>query len=479
MEFGHPPPDGLNERSGYPFERFILLFTFLVVIMVGLAVAEIVVPREDEAPAISESVLRGDISAKTALAYSRYFPTMRAQIREAAETALKGYQEAADSDPSNPDIYRRMIILSQEIEPRDDRRFHAAIEGLRPVWPEAELWLDVYRLERPTSAAAKDYEKRIRALDLGWYERVAMSRLYARAGMPERAEAERAAAESEALRTLVLLISLALVLFVTGLVGIGLLIWYSRRKRGCDRSADLPASSADPVVRADAAGYLLEAFVVYVLLLTAVQLIGSAALDAARISAEATVEVMFTATAYLFSGMLALIYLSARLHSVGWNWVAVGLRSKEPLKDALWGVGAYAAALPLVLVTAFAAKWLSRYLPTSENAIVPLFVESESLAARVAIFLLVVAAAPFFEELFFRGVLFSSLRARWGVGAGVIVSAVAFGLVHPLPLGLLPILVLGIVFAVAFNQRGSLLTCIVAHACNNAVAFALLSILAG
>ena len=75
--------------------------------------------------------------------------------------------------------------------------------------------------------------------------------------------------------------------------------------------------------------------------------------------------------------------------------------------------------------------------------------------------------------------LFSSLRARWGVAAGVMISAVVFGAVHPLPMGLLPILVLGAVFAVVFNERGSLLPNMVAHACTNAVAFALLFILAG
>lgn len=147
--------------------------------------------------------------------------------------------------------------------------------------------------------------------------------------------------------------------------------------------------------------------------------------------------------------------------------------------DVVWGIGAYAAALPLVVITALIVQWISRYIPSPDNPIVPLFIESDSWPAKVVLFLLAAVAAPFFEELFFRGVLFSSLRAKWGVAAGVIASAAIFGAVHPLPIGLLPILVLGAVFAVVFHERGSLLPSMVAHACNNAVAFALLLILTG
>ncbi len=87
--------------------------------------------------------------------------------------------------------------------------------------------------------------------------------------------------------------------------------------------------------------------------------------------------------------------------------------------------------------------------------------------------------APFFEELFFRGVLHTSFSAKWGVVAGVVGSALAFAAVHPFPLGFLPIFALGTVFAVLLHERGSLLPPMIAHGMNNAIAFALLFILTG
>ena len=85
---------------------------------------------------------------------------------------------------------------------------------------------------------------------------------------------------------------------------------------------------------------------------------------------------------------------------------------------------------------------------------------------------------PFFEELFFRGVLFNSFRARWGLAAGVVASAAVFALVHPLPFGFLPIFALGSVFSMLFYQRGSLIPNMVAHGLHNAITFAILILVA-
>lgn len=46
------------------------------------------------------------------------------------------------------------------------------------------------------------------------------------------------------------------------------------------------------------------------------------------------------------------------------------------------------------------------------------------------IVLIAVVGAPFFEELFFRGLVQGTLVARWGVAVGVIVQAMLFGVVH-------------------------------------------------
>ena len=40
---------------------------------------------------------------------------------------------------------------------------------------------------------------------------------------------------------------------------------------------------------------------------------------------------------------------------------------------------------------------------------------------------------PFFEELFFRGLVQGTLTARWGIGVGLVVQALLFGSVHLTP----------------------------------------------
>ena len=46
------------------------------------------------------------------------------------------------------------------------------------------------------------------------------------------------------------------------------------------------------------------------------------------------------------------------------------------------------------------------------------------------IYAIAVVGAPFFEELYFRGLVQSTLTARWGFVVGIGVQALLFGLVH-------------------------------------------------
>jgi CAAX protease family protein len=48
----------------------------------------------------------------------------------------------------------------------------------------------------------------------------------------------------------------------------------------------------------------------------------------------------------------------------------------------------------------------------------------------VVVYAIACIGAPFFEELFFRGLVQGSLTARWGLGVGLVLQAMLFGLVH-------------------------------------------------
>jgi membrane protease YdiL (CAAX protease family) len=81
----------------------------------------------------------------------------------------------------------------------------------------------------------------------------------------------------------------------------------------------------------------------------------------------------------------------------------------------------------------------------------------------------VIVGAPLVEELFFRGLVLSSLQRRFGDGWAVAGSAVAFGLAHFEPLQLPALVALGVVLAVLALRTGRLGPGIFAHAAFNAV----------
>ncbi len=76
--------------------------------------------------------------------------------------------------------------------------------------------------------------------------------------------------------------------------------------------------------------------------------------------------------------------------------------------------------------------------------------------------------APVFEEIVFRGLLFSTLRRRFGCGASAIFSASIFAGAHGYgALGFASVFWSGMLWAWAYEKTGSLLPGILAHALNN------------
>lgn len=87
---------------------------------------------------------------------------------------------------------------------------------------------------------------------------------------------------------------------------------------------------------------------------------------------------------------------------------------------------------------------------------------------------LVVAAAPFSEEIFFRGFMYGGLRRRLPVWAAAVIAGAVFGLLHytgPDSVGVVPQLaVLGVLLAWLYERTGSLWPPIILHVVNNGLA---------
>ena len=99
-----------------------------------------------------------------------------------------------------------------------------------------------------------------------------------------------------------------------------------------------------------------------------------------------------------------------------------------------------------------------------------------SLSAKALLILLAVVIAPLSEELFFRGVLFRSVRDRHGFWPAALASAIPFGIVHYVPSPAIDALVLqltmvftGIGLAWVYERRGTIVASMAAHMAFNIV----------
>ena len=92
--------------------------------------------------------------------------------------------------------------------------------------------------------------------------------------------------------------------------------------------------------------------------------------------------------------------------------------------------------------------------------------------SRVAIGVMAIGLAPFAEEIFFRGWLFTCIEDELSPGGkrwlAPLLGAFAFAAVHP-PLSFVPVFLLGLVTSLLFARTRALGPCVVAHVLHNSI----------
>ncbi|MDB4973156.1 MAG: hypothetical protein JWN48_1497 [Myxococcaceae bacterium] len=144
----------------------------------------------------------------------------------------------------------------------------------------------------------------------------------------------------------------------------------------------------------------------------------------------------------------------------------LGLRAAgaEPLRAVLWGVltGALGGALAVAYSVALQRiDWLHRIYEETER----LDPTPEQLPWLCG---LAVFAAPLFEELIFRGILYRGFRRSLHPLYATLASALVFALVHP-PLSFVPVFVMAVLAATVFERSRLLLAPIMTHMTYNAI----------
>jgi membrane protease YdiL (CAAX protease family) len=206
------------------------------------------------------------------------------------------------------------------------------------------------------------------------------------------------------------------------------------------------------------------------------QAYGMRALRVDSLPPELAFSIRAVVVAAFYSAILAPVVVAARHEGVPFR-EAVGLR-RIPAARAL-GFGVLAS----VAARWFAAIWVALMLllrvklPGGNIDVTRLF--GTSTVGIIATLLLACVVGPFAEEVVFRGVVYGDLRETNGELSALLASGVLFGLLHANAFNLVPLVIVGVTFALAFRFTRSLWTSVIAHGLFNFVSVAVLLALKG
>jgi membrane protease YdiL (CAAX protease family) len=135
-------------------------------------------------------------------------------------------------------------------------------------------------------------------------------------------------------------------------------------------------------------------------------------------------------------------------------------------RDSAW-IPTVAFLAPVILVFSL-GSWLLFYAVASLVAPSVRQFTAEMVSLPIP-WILTVLVAPPVEELIFRGILLHRWSIKWGLRKAMILSSLAFAILHMNPIGMF---VFGYVMAVLYIRSRTLIAPIACHMLNNALALA-------
>jgi membrane protease YdiL (CAAX protease family) len=162
-------------------------------------------------------------------------------------------------------------------------------------------------------------------------------------------------------------------------------------------------------------------------------------------------------------------WLTVRKYKTGWK--TLGLRS---FRGRMVGLGCGLMILSSIF-NVFYGLFLALFGLRAQVDLVPVFAELSSpwwlLAGGVIV-------APVAEEVFFRGFVFAGLRQRYDWKKAALISSALFAVIHVTPTAMIPIFILGLIFAYLYHRSDSIWPAILMHVSTNALAMGLAYVLA-
>ncbi|OIO58636.1 MAG: hypothetical protein COZ46_06215 [Verrucomicrobia bacterium CG_4_10_14_3_um_filter_43_23] len=143
-------------------------------------------------------------------------------------------------------------------------------------------------------------------------------------------------------------------------------------------------------------------------------------------------------------------------------------------KAFLQGIFDCFAALPVIWLVGLAwgsfltfLKKMGLPIEIKPQFIVEIFSKAESPALITTIFIMAACLAPMVEELIFRGGMYRFLKSKYSMPMAFGASALFFALLHFSLISSLPLFVMGLFLAKAYERTGNILTPMALHATFN------------
>jgi membrane protease YdiL (CAAX protease family) len=185
------------------------------------------------------------------------------------------------------------------------------------------------------------------------------------------------------------------------------------------------------------------------------------------LSLDVDVGLMISLAEFLL--LVPVWWLTVRKYRVGWG--VLGLRS---FRGAMVGLGCGLMILSSIF-NFFYSLFLALFNLRAQVDLAPIFAELDSpwwlLAGGVII-------APLAEEVFFRGFVFAGLRQQYDWKKATLISSALFAVIHVTPTAMIPVFILGCIFAFLYHRSNSIWPAILMHVSTNALSLGLAYMLA-
>ncbi|MCC5664901.1 CPBP family intramembrane metalloprotease [Nostoc sp. CHAB 5784] len=346
------------------------------------------------------------------------------------DTALKTWSELQQRSDINPEFGETAAVLSG-------------------------LWSNPPRL-------LQNSQERIQKNLEGWFRSNALVQLYQLQQRQDALSAVKAAQQESATQAVIKLAVIGTIPTLAALTGLILLIFLFAQ-RLLKGKASLLAQNADVLWSTPWDGEtILQVFIVgfffmgqiFVPLLLSL-------LPIPRPVGDVRLQAFYVLVSYLLvaSGALLVLYFSLkRFFPLPEFW----FRFRFQDNWFLWGLGGYCAALPIVVVVSLINQQLWQGQGGS-NPLLQLALESQDGVALGIFFSTAAIAAPFFEEILFRGFLLPSLTRYLPVWGAILISSLLFAIAHLSLSEILPLTALGIVLGVVYTRSRNLLAPMLLH----------------